>query len=65
MKQEDANTKKNTWPAAEEYVQELRNSGASEEYIKKELAALETERASESAPEDEGDDIEVIRGPNA
>ena len=61
IKQKQSRQKENTqvWPEAQKFIDELREHGASEEYVKKELARLQAER-------EQGDleTAEVIRGPN-
>ncbi len=57
--------KKNTtkWPSASHphYIGELRKQGASDAYIKKELAAIEKEKATAEAGFYQGDNLEVIK----
>lgn len=67
--------KQNKLPDAANYIQELRDAGASEEYIAKELAEMEEEKAKEQriadlkrepAPQEAGgDDMEILRGPKS
>lgn len=45
----------------EQYAQDLRDAGATEAYIKKELMVLSQEQEVEE--EESGDDIQVIKGP--
>lgn len=59
LEKQNANTQ--NWPQAEGFVEELREMGASPEYVEKEARELQPQ----VDPQEEGDSFELIRGPNA
>ncbi len=61
--------KQNAWPDADmaHFAAGLREGGASEEYIKTEIEKITAERKKQSETKellDDGDDMQVLRGPD-
>lgn len=72
LKKRVEDDKRNRMPDADlaEYAKGLREAGATEEYVERELAKIAEERrrerqARELLGDDDGDDMEVLRGPGA
>jgi len=61
IKQKMNRQRTQSWPKAKNFLNELREQGASEEYIKKELARMQEEQVSSEAGFYQGDDLEVIK----
>lgn len=73
IKQKMAKEEKEQWPDAVNYIKDLRESGASEEYIAKEMAEIEEEREKQrqidalkngKVDDEDADTMEIVRGPN-
>lgn len=71
MRKQVEKDKANQMPDAENYIDDLRKAGASEEYIAKEMADMHKEQQEKKrlaeisgVPDDDGDDFEVLTAPN-
>lgn len=69
IRKEMDKNKTEQWPVASGYFDELRNMGASEEYIRKEMDAIQQESegrdgTSTDTEDSDDDQIIILRGPN-